>query len=256
LKVKDFLDNFEKEHYGLTVPGRSEKRLFPKSSIKETLIIKQPSITFDTNSLSEEDDGFTFDNSYSYENLQAPWTVEILNPTIANHITAEIDDVGEYINIDCNQNTEDNNFTCQIKLTGTRTDGLGTYSATFNVVQAMKLVALKVTIQNLNSDDIFTISNNLSINTNLDYQEETIIYLLNRSTTKPKYSIYNTLFQLSSNNRDNFIVKIYNQGGDFKYEECISDAIYYYDEFRDFSSDTGEFEVAIYSTENANNLKS
>ena len=79
LKVKDFLQYFEKTNYELSVPNRNEMRLFPLSSISEKLLVKQPSLTFDSSSVFDEDDAFSFDNGYTYENLQGPWTVEIIN---------------------------------------------------------------------------------------------------------------------------------------------------------------------------------
>lgn len=247
LKVKDFLQYFEKTNYELSVPNRNEMRLFPLSSISEKLLVKQPSLTFDSSSVFDEDDAFSFDNGYTYENLQGPWTVEIINPSISDHITVSLDDAGGFVIIECDQNTTDDNFTCQIKLTGTRVDGLGTYSATFNVLQNSRLIALKITIQNANPNDNFTVSNPISFSTELNYNDETTIYLLNRSTTKSKYSIYDTSFQLDSQNRESYNIKVYNNGGDYLNENCLATSTYTFSEFNNFGGDNTEFKMDIYA---------
>lgn len=161
LKVKDFLQYFEKTNYELSVPNRNEMRLFPLSDISESHIVLEPTLTFDYPSLSMESTENSKINGFTYNNLEGPWTVTISNQSSLNHFSASVDSANNRVlvtSLAVESSIVD--YTCTVTLTGTRVDGQGTYSASFEVIQHARVLMYNLNFWNQVSDSvIFEISN-------------------------------------------------------------------------------------------------
>ena len=161
LKVKDFLQYFEKTNYELSVPNRNEMRLFPLSDISESHIVLEPTLTFDYPSLSMESTENSKINGFTYNNLEGPWTVTISNQSSPNHFSASVDSANNRVlvtSLAVESSIVD--YTCTVTLTGTRVDGQGTYSASFEVIQHARVLMYNLNFWNQVSDSvIFEISN-------------------------------------------------------------------------------------------------
>lgn len=207
LTVARFLDNFSKEGYNLSVAGRSGTRLFPLSGIRSLV---KPSLSFDQYSIVIEDDIPTATNTFTYEGLAAPWTVEIVNPSITGHATASVDPTNGKVTVELVPNTTSENFTCTIRLRGTRNDG-GTLTAEFELKQLRMLITANVTIKN-NTDSLLNtrIDTNLYVATNAWSQSS--LNLTNRDTDKQISSGSTTWFQLTF--ADTFSYNVYAENSD------------------------------------------
>lgn len=164
LKVKDFLQYFEKTNYELSVPNRNEMRLFPLSDISESHIVLEPTLTFEYPSLSMESTENSKINGFTYKNMEGPWTVTISNQSSPNHFSASVDSANNRVlvtSLAVGSNMID--YTCTVTLTGTRVDGQGTYSASFEVIQYAKVAMYNLRFRNQVSDYngsvVFDISN-------------------------------------------------------------------------------------------------
>ena len=164
LKVKDFLQYFEKTNYELSVPNRNEMRLFPLSDISESHIVLEPTLTFEYPSLSMESTENSKINGFTYKNLEGPWTVTISNQSSPNNFSASVDSANNRVlvtSLAVGSNIID--YTCTVTLTGTRVDGQGTYSASFEVRQYAKVAMyyLRFWNQVSNGDNsiVFNITN-------------------------------------------------------------------------------------------------
>ena len=164
LKVKDFLQYFEKTNYELSVPNRNEMRLFPLSDINESHIVLEPTLTFEYPSLSMKSTENSKINGFTYKNLEGPWTVTISNQSSPNHFSASVDSANNRVLVTSlfpGSSLVDE--TCTITLTGTRVDGQGTYSASFKVIQYAKVAMYNLRFWNqvsdYNNSIVFEISN-------------------------------------------------------------------------------------------------
>lgn len=164
LKVKDFLQYFEKTNYELSVPNRNEMRLFSLSDINESHIVLEPTLTFEYPSLSMESTENSKINGFTYNNLEGPWTVTISNQSSPNNFSASVDSANNRVlvtSLAAGSNVID--YTCTVTLTGTRVDGQGTYSASFEVIQYAKVAMYYLNFWNQVSDYngsvVFDISN-------------------------------------------------------------------------------------------------
>ena len=161
LKVKDFLQYFEKTNYELSVPNRNEMRLFPLSDISESHIVLEPTLTFEYPSLSMESTENSKINGFTYNNLKGPWTVTISNQSSPNHFSASVDSANNRVLV-TSLAVESSiiDYTCTVTLTGTRVDGQGTYSASFEVIQYARVSMYNLNFWNQVSDSVvFEISN-------------------------------------------------------------------------------------------------
>lgn len=161
LKVKDFLQYFKKTNYELSVPNRNEMRLFPLSDISESHIVLEPTLTFEYPSLSMESTENSKINGFTYNNLEGPWTVTISNQSSPNHFSASVDSANNRVLVtSLFTGSSMVAETCTVTLTGTRVDGQGTYSASFEVIQYAKVAMYNLRFWNQVSDSVlFEISN-------------------------------------------------------------------------------------------------
>lgn len=164
LKVKDFLQYFEKTNYELSVPNRNEMRLFPLSDISESHIVLEPTLTFEYPSLSMDSTENSKINGFTYKNLEGPWTVTISNQSSPNNFSASVDSANNRVlvtSLAAGNNVID--YTCTVTLTGTRVDGQGTYSASFEVIQHARVAMYNLNfwnqVSNYNGSVVFDISN-------------------------------------------------------------------------------------------------
>lgn len=162
--VRTFLSKFVKTGYTSTVSGRSDEQLFPLSDINESHIVLEPTLTFEYPSLSMESTENSKINGFTYNNLEGPWTVTISNQSSPNHFSASVDSANNRVlvtNLFPGSSIVD--VTCTVTLTGTRVDGQGTYSASFEVrLYAMVLMYnLKFwnQVSDYNGGVVFEISN-------------------------------------------------------------------------------------------------
>lgn len=146
--VGTFLSSFNKANYESTISGRSDNQLFPLSDISETRIVLEPSLTFEYSNLGMVDSDSSKYNAFTYTNLTGPWTVTVSNQSGRGHFSASVDSANNRVLISSNLTGTTTQFTCTVTLTGTRTDGLGTYSASFNVVQYAKTTIYYLRIYN------------------------------------------------------------------------------------------------------------
>lgn len=162
--VRTFLSKFVKTGYTSTVSGRSDEQLFPLSDINESHIVLEPTLTFDHPSLSMDSTENSKINGFTYNNLEGPWTVTISNQSSPNNFSASVDSANNRVlvtSLAAGSNLID--YTCTVTLTGTRVDGQGTYSASFEVIQYAKIAMYYLRFWNQISDYdgsvIFEISN-------------------------------------------------------------------------------------------------
>ena len=164
VKVKDFLQYFEKTNYELSVPNRNEMRLFPLSDINESHIVLEPTLTFEYPSLSMESTENSKINGFTYNNLEGPWTVTISNQSSPNHFSASVDSANNRVLVTSfAEGSSIIDYTCTVTLTGTRVDGQGTYSASFEVIQHARVAMYNLNFWNqvsgYNESVVFDISN-------------------------------------------------------------------------------------------------
>lgn len=162
--VRTFLSKFVKTGYTSTVSGRSDEQLFPLSDINENHIVLEPTLTFDHPSLSMDSTEKSKNNGFTYSNLEGPWTVTISNQSSPNNFSVSVDSANNRVlvtSLTSGSSIIDN--TCTVTLTGTRVDGQGTYSASFEVIQYAKVTMYYLRFWNQISDYegsvIFEISN-------------------------------------------------------------------------------------------------
>lgn len=162
--VRTFLSKFVKTGYTSTVSGRSDEQLFPLSDINENHIVLEPTLTFDHPSLSMDSTEKSKNNGFTYSNLEGPWTVTISNQSSPNYFSVSVDSANNRVlvtSLTSGSSIIDN--TCTVTLTGTRVDGQGTYSASFEVIQYAKVAMYYLRFWNQISDYdggvVFEISN-------------------------------------------------------------------------------------------------
>ena len=162
--VRTFLSKFVKTGYTSTVSGRSDEQLFPLSDINENHIVLEPTLTFDHPSLSMDSTEKSKNNGFTYSNLEGPWTVTISNQSSPNYFSVSVDSANNRVlvtSLTSGSSIIDN--TCTVTLTGTRVDGQGTYSASFEVIQYAKVAMYYLRFWNQISDYdgsvVFDISN-------------------------------------------------------------------------------------------------
>lgn len=162
--VRTFLSKFVKTGYTSTVSGRSDEQLFPLSDINENHIVLEPTLTFDHPSLSMDSTEKSKNNGFTYSNLEGPWTVTISNQSSPNNFSVSVDSANNRVlvtSLTSGSSIIDN--TCTVTLTGTRVDGQGTYSASFEVIQYAKVAMYYLRFWNQISDYyggvVFEISN-------------------------------------------------------------------------------------------------
>lgn len=162
--VRTFLSKFVKTGYTSTVSGRSDEQLFPLSDINENHIVLEPTLTFDHPSLSMDSTEKSKNNGFTYSNLEGPWTVTISNQSSPNNFSVSVDSANNRVlvtSLTSGSSIIDN--TCTVTLTGTRVDGQGTYSASFEVIQYAKVAMYYLRFWNQISDYdgsvVFVISN-------------------------------------------------------------------------------------------------
>ena len=139
-------------------------RLFPLSDINESHIVLEPTLTFEYPSLSMESTENSKINGFTYKNLEGPWTVTISNQSSPNHFSASVDSANNRVlvtNLFPGSSIVDD--TCTMTLTGTRVDGQGTYSASFEVILYAKVAMYNLRFWNqvsgYNNSIVFEISN-------------------------------------------------------------------------------------------------
>lgn len=177
LKVKDFLQYFEKTNYELSVPNRNEMRLFPLSDISESHIVLEPTLTFEYPSLSMESTENSKINGFTYNNLEGPWTVTISNQSLPNHFSASVDSANNRVLV-TSLLPGFNIVTCTVTLTGTRVDGQGTYSASFEVIQYANVARYNLRFWNQVSENVvFEISNEKNIGIQVIYGAHDDIFI-------------------------------------------------------------------------------
>lgn len=181
--VRTFLSKFVKTGYTSTVSGRSDEQLFPLSDINENHIVLEPTLTFDHPSLSMDSTEKSKNNGFTYSNLEGPWTVTISNQSSPNNFSVSVDSANNRVlvtSLTSGSSMIDN--TCTVTLTGTRVDGQGTYSASFEVIQYAKVAMYYLRFWNQISDYdgsvVFDISNG-------KYNQIQVIY--NNSAEIPIY---------------------------------------------------------------------
>lgn len=155
-----FLGKFVKTGYTSTVSGRSNEQLFPLSDISESQIVLEPTLTFEHPSLSMASTERSKINGFTYNNLEGPWTVTISNQSSPNNFSASVDSANNRVlvtSLVAGSSVID--YTCTVTLTGTRVDGQGTYSASFEVKQYAKVAIYFLRFWNQVSDVVFDISN-------------------------------------------------------------------------------------------------
>lgn len=162
--VRTFLSKFVKTGYTSTVSGRSDEQLFPLSDISESHIVLEPTLTFEYPSLSMESAENSKINGFTYKNLEGPWTVTISNQSSPNNFSASVDSANNRVlvtSLAVGSNIID--YTCTVTLTGTRVDGQGTYSASFEVRQYARVLMYNLNFWNqvsgYNDSVVFDISN-------------------------------------------------------------------------------------------------
>lgn len=162
--VRTFLSKFVKTGYTSTVSGRSDEQLFPLSDINENHIVLEPTLTFDHPSLSMDSTEKSKNNGFTYSNLEGPWTVTTSNQSSPNNFSVSVDSANNRVlvtSLTSGSSIIDN--TCTVTLTGTRVDGQGTYSASFEVIQYAKVAMYYLRFWNQISDYdgsvVFDISN-------------------------------------------------------------------------------------------------
>ena len=162
--VRTFLSKFVKTGYTSTVSGRSDEQLFPLSDISESHIVLEPTLTFDHPSLSMDSTENSKINGFTYNNLEGPWAVTISNQSSPNHFSASVDSANNRVLVTSlfpGSSLVDE--TCTMTLTGTRVDGQGTYSASFEVIQYAKIAMYYLRywnqISDYNNSIVFEISN-------------------------------------------------------------------------------------------------
>ena len=172
--VRTFLSKFVKTGYTSTVSGRSDEQLFPLSDISESHIVLEPTLTFEYPSLSMESTENSKINGFTYNNLKGPWTVTISNQSSPNHFSASVDSANNRVlvtSLAVGSNIID--YTCTVTLTGTRVDGQGTYSASFEVRQYAKVAMYNLRfwnqVSNYNNSIVFEISNGKDIGIQVIY---------------------------------------------------------------------------------------
>ena len=133
--VGTFISSFSKKNYTSTVTGRSDDQLFPLSDISESRIVLEPTLVFTYTKLGLSSSDESKYNGFSYSNLEGPWTVAVSNQSVNGHFSARVDSVNNRVIVTSNATNTDFEYTGTVTLTGTRTDGLGTYSASFDVIQ-------------------------------------------------------------------------------------------------------------------------
>ena len=151
--VRTFLSKFVKTGYTSTVSGRSDEQLFPLSDISESHIVLEPTLTFDHPSLSMDSTENSKINGFTYNNLEGPWAVTISNQSSPNNFSASVDSANNRVlvtSLTSGSSIVDN--TCTVTLTGTRVDGQGTYSASFEVIQYAKIAMYYLRFWNQISD--------------------------------------------------------------------------------------------------------
>ena len=177
--VGTFLSSFSKKNYTSTVTGRSDDQLFPLSDISESRIVLEPTLVFDNTKLELSSSDVTKYNWFSYSNLEGPWTVTVSNQSTSGHFSARVDSANNRVIITSNATDTDFEYTCTVTLTGTRTDGLGTYSASFDVIQYARVTIYNLRIwytMNTYPNVRFQISNSVEQNsTNISMNENTEI---------------------------------------------------------------------------------
>lgn len=139
-------------------------RLFSLSDINESHIVLEPTLTFEYPSLSMESTENSKINGFTYNNLEGPWTVTISNQSSPNNFSASVDSANNRVlvtSLAAGSNVID--YTCTVTLTGTRVDGQGTYSASFEVIQHAMVAMYNLNFWNQVSDYngsvVFDISN-------------------------------------------------------------------------------------------------
>lgn len=182
--VRTFLSKFVKTGYTSTVSGRSDEQLFPLSDINENHIVLEPTLTFDHPSLSMDSTEKSKNNGFTYSNLEGPWTVTISNQSSPNNFSVSVDSANNRVLVTSliwGSSIIDN--TCTVTLTGTRVDGQGTYSASFEVIQYAKVAMYYLRFWNQISDYdgsvVFDISNG---------KDNQIQVIYNNSAEIPIYS--------------------------------------------------------------------
>lgn len=139
-------------------------RLFPLSDISESHIVLEPTLTFEYPSLSMESTENSKINGFTYNNLEGPWTVTISNQSSPNLFSASVDSANNRVLVTsfaAGSSIIDD--TCTVTLTGTRVDGQGTYSASFEVRRYAKVAMYNLRFWNqvsdYNNSVVFEISN-------------------------------------------------------------------------------------------------
>lgn len=128
-------------------------RLFSLSDINESHIVLEPTLTFEYPSLSMKSTENSKINGFTYNNLEGPWTVTISNQSSPNHFSASVDSANNRVlvtSLAAGSNVI--NYTCTVTLTGTRVDGQGTYSASFEVIQHAMVAMYNLNFWNQVSD--------------------------------------------------------------------------------------------------------
>lgn len=146
-------------------------RLFPLSDISESHIVLEPTLTFEYPSLSMESTENSKINGFTYKNLEGPWTVTISNQSSPNHFSASVDSANNRVLVtSLFPGSSIVAETCTVTLTGTRVDGQGTYSASFEVIQYAKVAMYNLRFWNQVSDYVvFEISNGKDISIQVLY---------------------------------------------------------------------------------------
>lgn len=139
-------------------------RLFPLSDISESHIVLEPTLTFEYPSLSMESTENSKINGFTYNNLEGPWTVTISNQSSPNHFSASVDSANNRVLVtNLFPGSSLVTDTCTVTLTGTRVDGQGTYSASFEVILYAKVAMYNLRfwnqVSNYNNSVVFEISN-------------------------------------------------------------------------------------------------
>lgn len=202
--VRTFLSKFVKTGYTSTVSGRSDEQLFPLSDINENHIVLEPTLTFDHPSLSMDSTEKSKNNGFTYSNLEGPWTVTISNQSSPNNFSVSVDSANNRVlvtSFTTGSSLIDN--TCTVTLTGTRVDGQGTYSASFEVIQYAKVAMYYLRFWNQISDYdggvVFDISNgkdnqiqviyNNSAEIPIYFEDTLVISILDQGSRDVKFKI-------------------------------------------------------------------
>ncbi len=132
LTASDFLTNFTKEGYTLSIPDRADNQLFPFLNIVATKNEMPPSITFNNTWDDVICSQTLFDCTYTYSNLTDLRISSTTGPMTESFINTKENIIGAYFPVN-DYVTKIISFS--ITLTGTRVDGLGEYSKTLNFTQ-------------------------------------------------------------------------------------------------------------------------